>query len=211
MPLLTWPNVDVDDKFQVVFWGQCNGQRILNTFGYVAAEIGSAAVKLDAAYTQILDKLTGVGSIEAHLIAVSSANYTLDRITVQLVKPDRWMPATRTINLPGALPDAAQTQNVAASIERRGIRARRTNVGRIQVMIPQGEDYINAGLLMVDYKGELNGLAGAMLEKIEFGVGGNLYPAIWPAGVIGDYAPIVATRVQDTVRVMRRRTVGLGI
>lgn len=122
--------------------------------------------------------------------------------------------SSSTWNVVGAAP-GADTANVAQVVTRRTERAGRSEVSTGHLPCPTTADAIIAGELTVAQKALLTQWLGAQYTTVTLLAGSvSLEPVIWHRGIPPEgrfYSIITSAVIQPTVRVMRRRTVGLGI
>jgi len=213
-----WPDVPDFAIAQLTFFGQANGQRIMNTFGY-QADVTGAVQPADAVSNAFFASLTYV-ELEGDFLATQSTEYTLDEAWFQILFPTRIRKTILERDLPGTWDGPIDRQNTSAVISRHGAFASRTANGGLRLALPgnAGTAVTVEGLLTADYKVPLTALALTMLDSISTTVGPATYawqPIIINPNpdnpVILSGTPVVATNVQPEARVMRRRTVGLGI
>lgn len=207
----------VDDIFLVTFKGECANQTILNTFYYRIDELGTAPLPTDLQAESILaDALTAGGAdvLQTLFLACLPQNYTLSEVWVQKVFPARYRKHVEAEAAEGTIAADALATNLAAVISRFGIEANRHNIGSVHIgPIPTGATWQVDGQVTSTYKAALIAFGGAMLEEIDL-LGSNKIkwvPTLFAAVGTPVHADIQTTVAQDTVRVMRRRTVGLGI
>jgi hypothetical protein len=211
-----WPLVPDFAVFLLTFYGTANSQRILNTFGYQLELTSGDEQPADDVSTAFFASLEYI-DLETDFLDVMADAYTLNEAWFQMIFPTRIRKAILERNLTGEIAATTVQQNLAAVISRHGVTADRQNNGGVHLVLPNGATHSGLGLLTQAYKDLLAPLALAMLEPIPLAVGGSTYVAkpvlihVEPGSGIVSAREIVATNVQDTVRVMRRRTVGLGI
>lgn len=207
----------VDDIFLVTFKGECANQTILNTFYYRIDELGTAPLPTDyQAQTILADALTAGGAdiLQTPFINCMPQNYTLSEVWVQKVFPARYRKYVEAEAAEGTIAADALATNLAAVVSRFGIQANRHNIGSLHVgPIPTGSTWQVDGQITSTYKALLITLGSAMLEVVDL-LGSNKIkwvPVLFAATGTPVHNDIVTTVAQDTVRTMRRRTVGLGI
>lgn len=186
------------------------GQQLLNVLGYrvitqstegdVQAEQAGLASQLNAA-NNLIDKMRACMSNET----------TVQDVTVQFIRDTRFARTVLEVDAPGTIAEPCATANVACTITKRTEYSGRWAVGAFHIGGLPNTAY-DGGLIDTDYKTVANALGAQLLDNIG-GVGGGLYQPviIHPPGTHGGYSALIATETQDTLRVMRRRTVGLGI
>lgn len=130
-----------------------------------------------------------------------------------MINPVRYFYVRSNLNIPGSYPtgdpipsNSSAVITFQAEVAGRG-RAGSTHVGGLTSSV-----YLDDGTIDPDYNGALEDLGLALMK----GIGGVAPNNYWvPVTYNGSKAPnwngLVAFQVQQEMRVMRRRTVGLGI
>jgi len=198
---------------QVVISSRLWGQRILNTFYYQFQGVPDSAIDYRAYITALGDELNAPGDLAAKYYACVPHNQNVDFMTVQTVFPIRQRYVKLDINAVGdGAAGNSDTANLAWSMRRVSTTIGPRGVGRVQV--PVGTLYRLGG--------ELNPAVGAS-ERTNFGIQmlqetvTTTPPATWVpvlfgiSGGVTNVSPLVECVPEQTLRVMRRRTVGLGI
>lgn len=208
------PNMVPDDVIQITYRGLIAAQRILIVLH--ARCVGTGGVPTDELFVSadIANKLADPTDARLiDLLACVGPEYSISEVRVQKVKPYRTVYMASAGGGIGTYAGSSKTPNVAASIEKQSTHVGRSGVGRIQLAgIPTAA--YNGGILDPVYKaGVLNNFAMRMSGSFS---GGPLYPGYtfsWclPAGGPDHTYDVYSTIIQDQVRTMHRRTVGLGI
>jgi len=205
---------EIGDKFLITAVGRLAGQTIMNTFWYRLTNVGAFS-NLLLLYDAINARWAAAGGMQEALLNAYPENLVYLDTWVQRVAPIRIMKNVYPV-IEGGNQVAATTANIQASIEKRGELAIKQAIGANR--IPISADAVNAvdGLIPA---GALKTALGGLAEEIKVEITGvemgtaNLRPIIYqPLNNPGflNYE-IVRTTVMETVRVIRRRTVGLGI
>lgn len=208
----------VDTLVELTSVAYQNSQVIESIFHYrvtTAGVLNQAVEELQALVAQV----QGVGGLIATLAAAQSSTVLYQIVRAQAIKPIRYAAVGASSTLVGARAGAAAPQNVAAVLTKYTelATARKAKTGKGQI----GSLHV-AGLLQADIsqglvtapvrEGVLADLADAMMVGITIPGGAILTPVIWHRTVAGTSTDnIVGVIPQVTARVMRRRTVGLGI
>lgn len=206
----------LNSVIEVTYQSRFANQQYMNVLHYAVAA-ASASPTVTVELNRILDALDTPGEfgILGELLAVLPPNCMLTNITVQGVTPGRTIRQSRVINEAGVWPTAALTGNLGATITKQTDLGGRRFVGSIHVpCLPP--DAHALGELNELYIAPLLTLKDAMLVPIVDPVDGGQYdPVILhrPSALSPTPAPtpITAGVVQPQARVMRRRTVGVGI
>jgi len=201
-----------DDQVLVTINSTYFGQRIMATFGY-AATVVTGVITEDAGVDSLLNFFCGGADVAERYYDCCSESVIGGPIWGQLIRPVRFAKRTHAAFGDGTLtPASDQVSNVAAVITRRGNLATRSNISSLHVPAPADLDYIQSGVITNAYKVFLD-LLGTQMRAAITASGGDV---VWAPAIIngppgGGWTRIVQTETQLTSRVMRRRTVGLGI
>lgn len=217
MPFPEAPTVLMGDICEVTIWGTLCGQRVLNVLHYQAGN--DSAPALDVAMQDLLDELQNIGKLKDKFLAAAAQNYDMNEIVAQIIHPVRWARFPSPVGEPGAIADDALTADLAAVIEKSGFfaasnRAAKLGLGKTGGLhfAPVPAEKMSEGILdQVYLETELNDL-GAEVVNIVTTASMEWIPGIFSA--TADPKVFTATNrhsEKNTVRVMRRRTVGVGI
>lgn len=206
MPVFT-----VGDVCLVTVNGELCGQRTMNTFPYYASNV--TGTPTDAQVFAALDaQFAALNGFRPRLRDCLPQNWVGLPTWYQVIKPTRYRKVYGAEFGNGAFEADALTANVQASITRYGAIANRRNIGGVRIPIPQDTTVCNDGYLSTAYKAALNLFLTQMIQ-----VRTLTSPAVTLVPLVGlatggiSETPLDGAVVQDTVRVIRRRTVGLGI
>lgn len=209
-----WPTVPNFAMFLLSFRGTFINQRTITTFGFqwnLAAGNDPAVNDLSSFFFASNDYL----SLQSAFLACTPQNYTLDQAWLQMVFPTRVRKYVFVPALEGTIPVDAVQPNTQASVSRHAVVASRHGNGGVRVPAPQSAAYVVNGSITPAYTALLQTLANEMKEQIVPvipGTTGTMNPVLLDFGQypIVTARAIVATTVQSTARVIRRRTVGEG-
>jgi len=206
--------LNVSDSIQVRVLGTLLGQKTVNTFYYQIVIPSITADPITAC--QSWADTWGSGAVSPFLsfLECCPQNYTADTIEVQKIYPERFRPTRNNIGLPGTRPNDAQTANVSAVITRAGIQAGRAFVGSLHIPGVAEADQ-NGGLIGNTLFTKMGTLGSKMLnaftDTFQATVGNPvLYHWRRPPLAYVNPSLLYTTIPQRTIRVMRRRTVGVG-
>lgn len=190
--------------------GTLLGQRILTRFHYRTVTPSNAATAaLESGEIALAFGNQAIGFIGRSYSECMPENYMMTQVVVQAIRNIRY--ARRVVNVANAgLRTAAFTANTSARITWGTAFAGRPFIGGTS--LPIGPDDYAAGFILPGLKAAMETLIAQRLLNIT------------PAGSPGVYEPVLihpppggipttaltTGYVQDTVRTMRRRTVGLG-
>lgn len=186
------------------------GQKLMNTFSYRVGVIGSEP-DTDTLCDNIETVLSGLTNLEAKYRACLPPQVTIANTWIQVIYPTRIRKKVYVRNLAGLWTGVALTANTAVSIERFGAVANRHNIGRVQ--LPSGDDVtsMNNGLVAAGaYTTALTALATQIPANLSTIGGTVMNPVLVQSPVNANYNYITGANLQPTMRVMRRRTVGVG-
>ena len=206
-------NIQAGDRVQVTLNVTGFNQRMMSTFVYGLSTITGVATQA-AALAALHTKLTAYDELVYRYRAALCPEFEVTEAWYQVISPSRYAKYTFTSGLgvgTFAL-GTALSPNQAAVILRRGDFGNRHNVSTLHFPIGQNAGCQANGGIGADIETPLTSLAAKMLElPSTTGVVAQWVPVINNGVNAPDYTPIVATALKTTVRVMRRRTVGLGI
>lgn len=210
------PSSLVGDILQLTFLGRYAGQRIMLTHHY---RLDAVTAFTDASLVQLglLDEVrAGAGGgnvIEGSYLACLPAQYTLEKIRAQTIALQRLVPTEVARNVNGTHGDDTETGNQAVVITLRTAVAGRSQVSNKHIgPIPQAVTVQDDGLLTVAYKTLATTLASNLNVQINNVATGAVFsPVIYHRTGDGpNYSKILSYLTQPNIRVMRRRTVGVG-
>lgn len=203
--------LNANDILAVTLKGTLFGQTVLSTFHYRVL-VGSVETTYIPAAQAFADAFSaGVDNPTLAMLAAQSPQYTLDSIRVQRLFPARETYVDSPVGLPGTNANACTASNVAATISKRGPLANPHNKGGVHI---PGVSALNAtaGVWDAPFLTLLNEVALRM--RAIYNVPLSLSQSemvIFNKGNPNISTTMVATTPQTTVRVSRRRTVGVGI
>lgn len=212
-------NVEQGNIFECTWFCTFAGQRLLTVMHYAIT-----IVPADPTYNIVQDDfsvhLMAAGGFTDALKGCLNNSATVDFLRVQMVHP-RQVLRDFAINLAGTAGATSNAPNVAAVITKRtahagnhtkGVITNRGGVGSIHVgALPA--DAMDNGLITIPYAGLLGVLAIKSVQEVTLNGGGKAVPCLWhkKATFPPDYDRYTHFYIQPQVRIMRRRTVGLGI
>lgn len=203
------------DLLQITYMGSLYGQQIMTVLHArcKTPPTGTPQTELvlDDLAVKISDPVTF--DLTAKYMAAACDEFNFTACRVQRVKPTRSIYAEAPMTQTGHAGPGVPAANIAASIEKRSLVPGRKGVGRVQ-FAPLPATAIGSGYIQDAW---LLGFGADFAEKL-YGtfIGGPLYNSgeyRWclPAGGADEAYDIWDALIQDTVRTMHRRTVGLGI
>lgn len=204
-----------NDVIELSFRGSLFGQRILNVMHYYVAAPGTGTPEqqLLALVSDIQAGTGSVAGLKSHFLDCIAIQYTLDSIRAQRVYP------TRTVYQQVLSGDVGQwttsdcqESNIAASILKRTLTPGRMGLGRMQ-MAGLATDAALQGMLNPANQAVPLAVwaADMLLNYVTSAPAVTFSPCLYnPTGAGLRFSPLVATVVEDTLRVMRRRTLRVG-
>lgn len=199
------------------------GQEVMNTFHF-RLDLAGGALPDGAAFLSDFNDMLAVADTfyDTYMLTlpVQCQNIYAD---LQWIDPDRLMMRSFVVGPQGATVHVPTTANLASALELRGDIADKRSIGTKHIP-GLGGVAVAAGIVQAALIAELAnfgiqatlpvGIGGRTMTPIIFGRAraqytdkhGVVHPPIGKS-----YRPITAFRVQTTARVMRRRTVGVGI
>jgi hypothetical protein len=201
----------VNQVYLVTLVGRLDDQLIMTTNHYQLINLVGGPLVGDI-YDQFNVALNMLDQYIDRYLDCCPTNYTCDEMWVQLVAPIRVRKGAYVIDRPGSSTYTALTANVAQVVERFGETAGRGAVGGVHLPSPTDVAWITGGELTVAALTKLNLFAPKLFQSVGDGVtDSRLYPCLYnrlfPEEV---QERVIGVQVQPTVRVMRRRTVGVG-
>ena len=203
----------VSDLIEVSFRGHCEQQTILNIFHYRV--VSSSSVSSDVAdnftLAAYLAGQTAEGQVLKEYLDLLPTNYTLDKVRVQKILTTRSQYAEATSGVLGFWPALSNNTNLAAVLTKQGSTGTRRAIGSIHIG-PISETAQDRGRVNAAYKTDLESFGTVWRTPFTVPANNiNYRLVIYNPNVIPYYQDVSALVIQDTVRTMRRRTVGLGI
>jgi len=185
-------------------------QRIINTFQYYPVGTIDPDTEYDEYLSNLITNLQAFGGMVDKWAACVPYNITQLTIRAQPVYPvrQRYVEQTIPIVAGGAL---TTLTNIAASITRKSHVIGMHGVGRIQIPVVANE-VTNGVIPVTSILGiKLADLAQKMLAPVpDPALTVDWVPVIWSSGGVIPTQQVFQSQVQDTSRVMRRRTVRVG-
>lgn len=202
------------DAIMVTLVGKFLGQTTMNTYPY-RAHITTGAPPVVGACQGLLTAINLPGGLVDTHARCRPSNSVVDSLWAQDVRPIRWRAQKMAVSVPGLFTDVdSGTANIQASIERYGEAANRHNLGAVRIPIGTSNDCIVEGVITEDLRDKLEDHADQMiLSKTVSGTGWQVsfIPLVGLSKESLQLIDLVNCEIKDTVRVIRRRTVGLGI
>lgn len=197
---------------EVTYLSTLFSQRIMNVLHYVVTNESTTVSPVqemeDLAGTFAAN---GVGDILPAYLACLPENLVVDLVRCQAILPTRYRAINQVINEQGLL-GTASTANVQGSITKTTTFSGRDQIGSIH--LPLASESISGGLVTGGTRTLMDALADELKVTVTEDVGGGAYaPVLFHRNplTVPRYSLITEMVPQTTSRVMRRRTVGLGV
>jgi hypothetical protein len=206
----------LDDIYSVTAVGRCIDQTIMLTHHYRLSAFPAGATDITVR-DRLIDFMRGDAGgddiWETPYLAAMPQNYELQFWQVQKVRGTRGAYRQYARGTPGLLAVDARTANVAGVVTLKTDFGGRNQISNKHVgPLPDNAVYYTAGSLTALMKGFLTTLQGGLLSFCFAALQGWQFDPV----ILHKTGPTISNTlttgiVQPTVRVMRRRTVGLGI
>lgn len=209
----TFPVATAGMIFQVLLRMDMNNQRLLNSYHFrLVQNTSGLTVEGVADQMNIWFNTVGTGLYDTHGALRDTACTLLDA-QIQVISPERYVGKGYVLNKPGQVTGTAgvETPNVAAVLTRRAVTATRRGVSSLHIPLGIAPETIVQGELSAAAKTDVGDHGNAILNATNIGIGVVLEPIVYHRGQIPLYDALGSFIVQSEVRVMRRRTVRVGI
>lgn len=199
----------IGDKTLVSFRGTLFGQRIINTFWYQLSLVTGTPdeTAFNNAFHSVLN--APAGCIEKFLDCMPS-QYLLNEVWIQKIESFRVVANKYLHSNPGTFSQDTATANLAACITRRGAAASRHNVSSLHLVYPSLDTGALSGSISPAWGTAATAFLPFVAQSYVVGSLGTMSPIINNGPGAIAVSPIVMAFLQTTLRVMRRRTLGLG-
>lgn len=193
---------------QVTIQSRMNNQTLLNVLTYQTGSV--ASVSYATTLDDLLTQLKAAGSLIPAMGLCLNANCTITQLWAQPVYPDRLAPIFQSSGINGDQDSGyALPQNQALVIEKIGDPATRWGRGSFHLGGLDGQA-ISVGTINPAQDTLMRALADQLRTVMTGGVV-SFFPCLWSPKVPTRITRWNRYKVQQTARVMRRRTVGVGI
>jgi len=189
------------------------GQRFMNTFWLEYFDVDGAVDNYAAFGNAYLEQAADTGQLIDDLKVICNSQLTFVDHRFQRIRATRMTPIIQDIGVTGSQGDGESPINVAGVATKRGEVSGRWAVGSWHQPGLYPDAFATAGNLTSAYKLGLNEALNNWFNTTRTppGMVGNVRPILFNNLNPTRVTSIVTIQAQDTVRVMRRRTVGLGI
>jgi len=189
----------------------CNSQVCLNVLHYEVQNVSSHDSAQDEQLA-FLSRFNAVSDVIAKLKDCLSQEATIVEAWAQFIRPTRYAKSVLELDAIGGVVSDCHAQNLAATIVKRTEFGGDWAHGSLHLGGVPNNGY-SGGLLEPAYKDLVEVLAAQLLEDVASPTGGGIYAPVLlhPPAAHGGSTLLSGSEVMDELRVMRRRTVGLGI
>jgi len=199
------------DIIAVTMIGSCLGQRVQQSMFYSVITPSTSASVATALTNVLNDIVADPVSWPNQLLAFAPQNYSWSALRAQRVHPTRSAYAEVAGLGAGLHAQDATTANVNGVITKRTLVGTRKGVGRMSTA-PLTPDQFTAGLVTAGTLAAMDLLGTVLNDPISGGADlTDAEPVLWSKDTPTTSLLITSAQGQDTVRVMRRRTLRVGI
>ena len=206
-------NVEAGQIIETQLLGSLAGQRTRNVLHWVVESVTGPAIDMAAFSAGFDARLRAAGQLYDRIRQFAPNNLDLSTRTFQQIWPTRYIKETIVSAYTGANVSPAQTANVAGVVTKFGEIARRKDIGSLHVVAPGLSPGATNGSFDAANQTLLNAIALTIKADVLFTVTTTdfvLAPVIYHRTDPGNPTPLFTAAARSTVRVMRRRTVGVG-
>ncbi len=204
------PGLNTGDILQIQYRGTLFGQRVINSLHYRVYASSTTESYVQACIDVGFAMYNGVITPGLALADAQAPEYNLDAIRVQKVNGIRGRYVDYQVNQPGVHAGECTTANVAAVITKRTDTASRRGLGSIHIPGIPSVGYSGAKLTAA-YKLKIDAVSARLINPFTVPAETTAcQPILWAKLTDPVYRVLTGTFVQTTLRVMRRRTFGVG-
>lgn len=213
------PGLFVGDVVQLNLPTMLFEQQCINTFHYVVNTAGTGSVSVVSDLDDLLTRFDLAGGLQATWITCVSLSNVIGNLELQQIKPIRSVKRFKVPTLAAGARPATSSTNLSAVITRGTDSGARGQVGSIHLPGLADTDQVT-GEVLPALLAFMSALGSAMLDDVLVPVTGlKLKPVLFHPDIKDNtghvtrpwfVTPLTRTIPQPTIRVMRRRTVGVG-
>ena len=189
------------------------GQTFLNTAHFKYTDNITGVDDYATYANAILDRFELAANIIADLADLMHPSITIVDHRIQQVHPVRLAPIIHTLGVPGLATGTALPTNTAAVVTKRSEFATRWGIGSWHQPGLPSSALTSAGVMATTWLDDLElALAGPLtVAFVPTAMNGEVNGVLWNITTPLRFTDVNSIQAQSTPRVMRRRTVGLGI
>jgi len=204
--------LNIGDVVSIQIHGRIFNQVTMSTFHYkvtTASTTPDTKVALEALGTSFKTQLNAPGLA---FLQAAPQNWLAEKVRLQVVSPILSQYAIVSWNLFGTIGSDANASNVTGTLTRRTSFGGRTQIGALHTA-PLPDAAMLSGLIAASHLAKMDNLADKMDNNFTvLAETTQVTPVLWSTNdPFNNNKLITSIIVQPEIRVMRRRTVGLGI
>ena len=196
--------------------GTLYGQRVMTSYGFRVMSV-SGAIDSREAQDKLNDAVatnTGTNLLSTYQ-DITTDDLEINQIWSQIVRPIRMRKSVKNVALQGFISALNGTPNIAAVITRKSDLASRSSISNLHIpAAPTDLTNMSEGVFTPAYRTKLDAHAFESYDTINVSWFGNSFNVkgviINKASADPNWQEITAHSINHNMRVMRRRTVGLG-
>jgi hypothetical protein len=203
----------VGDIVEVTWQQLMFSQQVLNVQHYrcVSSTSSGSDVGDNASFANHLASLTGAGQLIDLWAGALAPSWELKSVKVQKISPVRSAYVTASINQMGQAATTTQLSNLAVVVSKRGTSGTRSGQGSIH-FAGWPTNFFTGGEVQAGIDTWWNNLEPLWsATQVVATIPASLQPVIFNPGATPNYQTVAVWQLQDTARVMRRRTVRVGV
>lgn len=202
-------NIGAGSILEMSYHGKVDGQLFISQLHYLFAT-GTTIVDGEAAALEMIDNLNNAGNLSDDYLACIPDEVGGIRLRAQWITPIRYRYVVDPGGVrQGTVASPSMPSNVAVALTKTGEKANRHNIGTLHMpAVPAS--FIGDSLLTVLGQIAYDELCSDLPDNFILATGQDLRPVLFNRVAPSTSVQIVQAFPQDTSRVNRRRTVGLG-
>lgn len=206
----TYPPAPVGAIYLTNVRWQFAGQVLRNQFHW-RLEQNTNGRTIEQVYDALNTALSAVGGLYDKMCGLADSLCVMLDAGQQQIRPDRYAGKGFLQNKPGTNVNVGiDVTQLAAVLTRRAVVATRRGVSSLHLPLSADDTMIDAGVLSAIALTRLGEVGNAILGIFNLGDGMTVRPVIYHRGAVPEFNYVETFIAQTQVRVVRRRTVGLG-
>ena len=206
----TYPAAPVGAIFLTSLRYQWAGQILRNQFHW-RLETNTNSRTIEQVYDALQVKLSAANELYAKLKVDRAVECVLLDAAHQQIRPSRFAGKGYTMTQAGdRVEDNMSITQICAVLTRRSVVATRRGVSSLHMPVAVNTLVIDNGVLSAAAQTNVGAVGNAILNTTSLGDGMSVRAVIYHRGAVPEYDYIETFIVQPQVRIVRRRTVGLG-
>lgn len=206
----TYPPALIGAIFLTNLRWQFAGQTLRNQFHW-RLEQNTNGRTIEQVYDALHATLNVAGGLYDKMVGLADSLCVLIDAGQQQIRLDRYAGKGYLLNKPGTNVNVGiDVTQLAAVLTRRAVVATRRGVSSLHIPLSADDAMIDAGVLSAVALTRVGEVGNSILGINNLGDGMNVRPIIYHRGATPEFNYIETFIAQPQVRVVRRRTVGLG-